>query len=93
MFRSSSIAVIKKTTKNALTGVYLLQLDVSLQSLPQTLLAAMFSQCSVIHQQEVGMVTVKAGLLAQRVPKLLVGPKYLNVSLYQPQHNSVNIAI
>lgn len=53
----------------------------------------MFSQCTVIHQQEVGMVTIEAGLLAQRVPQLLVGPKYLNVPWYQPQHNSMNIAI
>lgn len=68
-------------TKHIRTGVYLLQLDVSLQSLPQPLLAAMFPQCSVVHQQEVGMVTVKAGPLAQRVPQLLVGPEYLNVSL------------
>lgn len=59
--------------------MYLLQLDVSLQSLPQTLLAAVFPQCSVIHQQKVGMVTIKAGPLAQRIPQLLVGPKNLNM--------------
>lgn len=47
-----------------LTGVYLLELDVSLQPLSQTLLAAMFPQCSIIHQQEVGMETIKAGSLA-----------------------------
>lgn len=41
----------------------------------------MLPQCSIIHQQEVGMETIKAGPLAERVPQWLVGPKYLNKSL------------
>lgn len=65
--------------------MYLLQLNVSLQSLPQTLLAAMFPQCSVIHQQEVGVVTIQAGPLAKRVPQLLVRPEYLNTSFIHAQ--------
>lgn len=62
--KASAVLPFKYLHKCMLTGVYLLELDVSLQPLSQTLLAAMFPQCSIIHQQEVGMETIKAGSLA-----------------------------
>lgn len=58
--------------------MYFLQLDVFLQLPPEALLAAMFSQRPIIHQQKVGVETIKTGPLAQRVPQWLVGPKHLN---------------
>ena len=55
-----------------------MQLDVFLHLPPEALLAAMFSQRSVIHQQKVGVETIKTGSLAQRVPQWLVRPEHLN---------------
>lgn len=53
-------------------------MDVFLQLPPEALLAAMFSQRSIIHQQKVGVETIKTGPLAQRVPQRLVGPEHLS---------------
>lgn len=61
-----------------LTRVYPLQLDVFLQLSPEALLATMFSQSSIIHQQEMGVETIKTSPLAQGVSQRLVGPEYLN---------------
>lgn len=48
-----------------------------LELLPDALLAAVFPQRSIVHQQEVRVETIKTGPLAQRVPQRLVGPEHL----------------
>lgn len=71
-----------------LTGVYPLQLDLFLQVPSQTLLAAIFSQSSIIHQKEVGMETVETCPLTQGVSHRLVWSEHLYDHHYHQTHHS-----
>lgn len=57
--------------------MYLLLLDVFLQLPPETLLAAMFTQRSIIHKDKVGVETIETGPLTQRVSHWLIGSEHL----------------
>lgn len=61
-----------------LTRMYFLLLDVFFQLPPKALLAAIFSKCSIIHQQKMGMKTVETDSLAQGISQRLVGLEHLN---------------
>lgn len=69
-----------------------MHLDVFLHLPPKALLTAMFSQRPIIHQQKVGVETIKTGSLTQRVSQWLVRPEHLN-HVEQKAHGEPRVKI